>query len=173
LSFLPPTVRPSCGAPRLRTSQGSQPHSSPPHVPSPRRLTPFFLPLRAPSSLTQSHPTRSLALSRPCPSFTKPRRASSCRVMPELHRIHASDRFRLVRCRRCVCAWNLPTPRTPPRLSSARCVDHRRAFFSPIHVSLSVIAQFADEGRWRCFVFVPWSPANHQRPRAPLSLHHR
>jgi hypothetical protein len=46
----------------------------------------------------------------------------------------------------------------------------RRPFFPPIPVSLSVIAQFAGEGQWRCFVVVSWSPANRRRPHAPASL---
>jgi hypothetical protein len=132
----------------LPTSRGSQPH---PHVPSLRCLTPFSPPPR-----TFWH------YSTPTPLALSPYRA---RALP----CRANDRFRLVRCRRCVRTRNLPTPRTPPRLSSARGEDRRRPFFPPILVSLSVITQFIREGRWWCFAVVLWSPANRRRPHALAS----
>jgi hypothetical protein len=133
--------------------------ASPPHVPGPRRLT-LFPPPRTlwPHS---TPPVRSLALSRPCPSSVVPRR-------DELRHARASARFRLVWYHHCIHARNMPTSRTPPRLSSARGEDHRRPFFCSIPVSLSVIAQFAGEGRRRCFAVMPWSPANRQHPRAAI-----
>jgi hypothetical protein len=129
---------------------------------------PLFLPLYAPSGLTQLPPR---SLSRPIVPVPELRRATlrqapSCRAMHKLRRIRANDRFHLVQCRCCVHARNLLMPRTPPRLSSARGEDRRHPFFPLIPISLSIIAQIAGEGRWRCFAVVPWSPANRRCPCA-------
>jgi hypothetical protein len=137
-----------------------------PHVPGPRHLTPFFSPSTHLLASLNYHPARSLALPRSCMSFVAShqdelRRVVSCLSSAATAPVTVSASSDVVVASApgtCRC------PRTPPRLSSARGEDRRRPFFPPIHVSLSIIAQFAGEGQWRCFVVVPWSSANSRRP---------